>query len=353
MGKKQPTESKKGLVNKEKEKKGTTSRGGGKVPTVGELDDDKSGGGAARASSSLARAAADGALHMYAMDYCNHGEVYGAQFASKTKAVHLKYFEYPNILYMTTLSLGAYLKGLHEEDDSEPENLPAFEKHFGAKVVVTTSADPDEVGTYVKNRVVVYVDERNEKALYCFLDSWVKWRVTHKMDDADPDLPEEVKLIFHVAQDSKLTFSSADEMENTYEVLKEDFSGTVNIFEGHPPTFPSRPVVANIEGASQNFVNIVFSGNTKPFQSGFDAAGIGRSKGAPLEGSAYPEWFRTIRQRDLSIEGTIETIVTYFQDAVLKDSPVFVRLVRIPEKDDKFLALIGALRRCPRVRVLT
>ena len=77
-----------------------------------------------------------------------------------------------------------------------------------------------------------------------------------------------------MSQDSQLTFSATDEMENQHEVLKENFSDKVIVFDGHPPAFPPRPLVANIEGVSQTFANIVVSGNTKPFRDAFDLAGI-------------------------------------------------------------------------------
>ena len=109
------------MVSKNTKTKGPIPSGGARVPAAGELEGERCGGGAARGSSERAREAADGALHLYTMEYYNNGEVHWAQFTSKMKAVHLMYFDYPSIFYMATLSSAAYLTESHANDSSEPE----------------------------------------------------------------------------------------------------------------------------------------------------------------------------------------------------------------------------------------
>ena len=292
-------------------------------------------------------------FHIYSMKYCTDGEVYGQQFEGPMLALHCLYFLYPSILFGILVSMKNYLQELKSDDASEPGTLAEFEGHYSCKIVITSPVDKDGVGTYVKYRVVFYVDAKKEKDLYLFLDGWAKWRLTNPVSQNDPELPETIKMVIHVPQDSQLAFNETDEMENEYNIVKEDFSSRVHVFQGHPPSFPPRPVIANVEAETRTMLNIVFSGNTKPFADLFDLADIGKKKGAPLAGEQFPEWYRVMRGRDLSIKGTTEGIIDLFQGTVLKNTPTFIRIVKLPENDEYVKPVIDGLKALPCVYMMT
>ena len=81
-------------------------------------------------------------------------------------------------------------------------------------------------------------------------------------------------------------------------------------------------------------------------------AGIGKKKGAPLAGEQFPEWYRVMRGRDLSIKGTTEEIIELFRGTVLKDTPTFVRIVKLPENDEYVKPVIDGLKALPGVYML-
>ena len=141
-------------------------------------------------------------------------------------------------------------------------------------------------------------------------------------------------------------------MENEVSISKEAFVDDVNIFQGHPPVFPPRPVVASFEGDSAAFVSIVFAGNTKPFASRFDGAGIGRKRGNPLPGSTFNEWCRVVNQKDISLEPGLAEIYAVFTE-VLAGSPVFVRIKKFPQDDSRFKVLIAGLKTLPGIVFLS
>jgi hypothetical protein len=134
----------------------------------------------------------------------------------------------------------------------------------------------DKVGTLRKNRVAAYLKDVPAvvKNFYCFLGVFLKWRPTFKMNTADPEVATEIKMVIHTNPETPLQFESEDQMECPVEIAKDVASQAVSVFDTYPPTFPARAVVLTLEADSQSFVSIVFSGNTQPFRTGFDAEGI-------------------------------------------------------------------------------
>ena len=141
-------------------------------------------------------------------------------------------------------------------------------------------------------------------------------------------------------------------MEVEFLIKKEDYISKVNVFQGQPPTFPQRPVVAHIEFVAKSIVSIVFAGNTKPFAKPFDEMGIGPSKGAPLGGSHFAEWYRVVKRKDISDNDIMKEVIGIFQEKILKDSPAFVRIKNIPEEDSVYKKFVHALKDCIRVHIL-
>jgi hypothetical protein len=330
---------------------------GSVIPSASELGGAIVGGSpvrAARGGPDGATAGGDGdsTLHVYVMDFCDDGNVYGTQFEGKMKALHCIYDIYPSVLYSCFASLAKYAQECHAADNAEPQDMTALEIQYGMKMVATNEKDLDQVKTYKKNRVVFYVDAANVKPLCCYLDGWVAWRLQNPISANDPPMADSVHIEFHVPLDSSLEFVKEDAMENKCTIVKEKFD-SVDVFQGHPPAFPTRPVVASIEAESRTFVSIVFAGNTKPFASLFDLAGIGRKKGTPLPGETYAEWYRVMTRKSIAEKDGIDEIAKIFGNEVLQNSPVFIRLKKLPEQDDRFSLLLETLKALPRVRILS
>ena len=113
-------------------------------------------------------------------------------------------------------------------------------------------------------------------------------------------------------------------------------------------------MVASIEGDSNSLVSIVFAGNTKPFASNFDLAGIGRKKGPPLspKDANYPEWYRVLNQKSIAEPAHRDELLEIFGSKVLQGSPAFIRIKKIPADDKMFLVFVDALKALPQIRVL-
>ena len=60
----------------------------------------------------------DATLHLYELDYCSDGSVYGDQFEGPMTGVHLVYMLYPSLIYQARTSISNYLKEKHDERTS-------------------------------------------------------------------------------------------------------------------------------------------------------------------------------------------------------------------------------------------
>ena len=293
----------------------------------------------------------DATLHMYTMRYCNDGSVYGEQFEEEMYAVHWIYPLYPSVIFNILKSIEAYCKESHDEDPEEPATLDALSEKYGIKIIATSGADPDKVLTFKKNRVVFYTNKSSLKSLFLYADSWLTWRLDHPSSAEDPPFPPKVAIIIHVPNEIELEFKPEDRMENEVTISRHPFDDKANVWEGHPPVFPSRPVVASIEGISNNFVAVVFAGNTKPFATNFDAAGIGRKKGTPLPGSEFPEWYRVVSNKDIGTDEGLKEICNVFAE-VLVGAPVFVRIKKFPQDDARFKVFLNSLKMLQNIKFL-
>ena len=325
---------------------------GSAIPSASELAGAIVGTAGGGAHGATAGGDGESILHIYVMEYCDDGTLYGTQFEGKMKALHLLYDLYPSLLYSTYTSLLKYIQERHVTDAEEPPDMAGLEIQFGMKMVATNDKDLDKVKTYKKNRVVFYVDATNVKPLICYLDGWAAWRLLNPISANDPPMAESVDIMVHVPLESSLDFVEADAMENTCTVIKENFD-RIDVFQGHPPAFPNRPVVAQIEAESRMIVSIVFAGNTRPFASNFDLALIGRKKGNCLPGETHPEWYRVMPLKNIAEQKGIDEIAQIFGETVLQNSPVFIRLKKVPEQGDRFNVLLETLKALPRVRILS
>ena len=301
-----------------------------------------------RSESSVGK---DSNVHFYTMTYATDGSGYADYFSGgDLQTVHIIHQDYPSVMFQLRRNLEDFAVARHEEDAEFPSDLTALERHFFMKVVYTTGDDPDQLGVFQRNRIAVYVkgDDASLKALFSLFDDFVSWRCRKEGEEGEGRQPE---LKFHVPQSSLVAFSSADQMECTYEILKDDYSGVVSVFDAHPPTFPCRLVCAHIEGESKSFVSIVFSGNTWPFRGAFDEMNIGGKK-VSVEGKSYPEYYRVLRNTSISEPESLTRVLSIFDSAVLKSSPTIVRVVKVPADDEVFKHFLHELHKRAHVKFL-
>ena len=122
-----------------------------------------------------------------------------------------------------------------------------------------------------------------------------------------------------------ITIDEDDEMSSRYKMCKEK-PADVSVLQAMPPCYPNRVVVATFEVTSSSHTHIIFSGNTKPFQSFFVAEGIAGKSVKLNPQDAYGEYFRIVHNVDFKSAEKMKWLEEVFLDRVLKRSPVVLRM---------------------------
>ena len=333
--------------------KSTASNGSPKVPTPSELTDAKVGGSKTKIDQEK-----DDLIHIHVLPYCDDASVYGADFEEgPMKALHLEH-AYPNIWFLILRSLNAYCESKRTTDTNYPKTWQELCSALKMKIATTSPAngtskltDEDDIGTFVKNRVAIYCNQKEVKNICCFLDGFVAWRVVTKLSETEPEFDQTPKMTIHTfEEDPELSFGSDEELECEIDVRTDMNTKDVSVVQAYPPTWPPRFVIATISSESESTISMVFSGNTVPFAEGFDSLNIGK-KGVKKEGSQYNEWYRVARAIDLSSEEKRNWALSIFGNGVLKGSPCFIQVDSFPKHDEDWKLFFDEVKQYRNVHV--
>ena len=99
--------SPKGPNNQKKQKSEASSSKGPAVPSAADLGSASVGSGASGGATEVQ----DATLHVYELDFCADGSVYGDHFEGAMVAVHLMYFLYPSLMYQVVACWKEYRGG--------------------------------------------------------------------------------------------------------------------------------------------------------------------------------------------------------------------------------------------------
>ena len=280
-------------------------------------------------------------IHMWELFYASDGSVYGNMLQGELVAVHLLH-AYPSVWFLMLKSLARYCEQQQEKDPGHPGTWKELCRRLKIRIATTAPArgerevsDEDGIGTYVKNRVAIYCERANTRNVYCFLDAFIAWRVVTKVRGTDPEFARNPNVKIHVGTASTLTFPDSDAMKCNIEVVQDAPSTKLDVFQAYPPTWPPRLVIAHIESESESTVSIVFSGNTLPFATGFDAQEIAKKR-RRWDAHEYGEWYRVCRNVDITDAARRSWLLDVFGAKILKSSPCVVRVVSCPAREAEF-----------------
>ena len=278
--------------------------------------------------------AGDEKVHIYILEYCSKGSVYGENFNNHAMQLVLLHCmpQEENPLYNIRKAIGLNCVNQHKSGDEKyPSTYDQFEKSFEASFVFfgKNSKDPDDVGYVQGAGFYTTAGVALMKDFLMTLDDTWKFRLGHTDDDFNslPALPD---VVVHVAESFGLKIcKDADETFCTFEVLPltEAALKNVSVLDLPPPTFPGRNVMLTVEPTSSGEeVHLIFGGNTKPFMDGFNNLDI-KLQYVMKENSEYREYYRTIEHVDIvELEEAMKKISTVLGDACLCHSPVILRV---------------------------
>ena len=346
MGKKIPASVSQGTPKK----KARTACFG--VPSVAEM------GQLTTASGSIPRPRFDDGITIELFRYCTCASVYSEAWDDNELAVlSFACDEQPSPLFYFMKVLELHGESTKESKTPEPITREEIQVEYNAcfQFVSRKIMEQDrDQSDWRKNGLGAYVwgGPAAVKNFLMFIDDVVSWRTTFSDAIFEP-LAAKPKIIIHVPSDYMLKLdTAADELKCTFEV-KTVPSGKLTVFDVPPPTFPLRTVVLTFELVSDTSAHAIFSGNTKPFQSGFGNLKIRGTSMKLQTTDAYAEFFR-VCEPAFDLEKLMlctQELKLILGDGCLKSSPVIVRIKNTRQCDTTALiALVESLNECVNVR---
>ena len=295
---------------------------------------------------------ADDNVHVGLYQYMQNGSLYSSTFSQGPVWVaQMATTRMPSPLFQIMKLIKRYGESQSESEDPPPCSMEEVASRYRAQLqfVSKTTPDPDEVG-WARNRMGFYIDEAMVKEFFMYFDDLMAFR--RGLNDADFDkIDKPIKILIHmldVDSAAQLNFDKdQDQLECEFVVLKE-VAAFMSIFDLFPPTFPSRLVTVSFEMLTDTKVNIIFGGNTRPFQTGFVQRNIGLCSLKKEEKDTYAEYFRVLKNVDASATLTCTETLEELLDTCLQGAPVVVRIKETTIDTTIVEAIILSLQKATR-----
>lgn len=305
-------------------------------------------------------------VYIIVLKYSNDGSVFGKEFlAGNMVAVYCIHHQKPSVWHMIISKISEYIKTQHEEDNELPKTLSDLQSTYDSKLVVNGPApgEKDNVSVGVPWLVAWYTKLSAEilKDLIIYLDGFVYWRASGASNESrsfPPGIPT-IHITLPTELSGQIEFTTEDSKTEDGVIPKDmdcpitltfaDSSEMVNTFAQSPPFWMGRYCVANVEGNTTNTISIVWNGCLLPFKSNFDAEGI-HLKSRDV-GSVYPEYYRFLRDVNISEDSSWNYALSLFSDKIFEGSPIVVKIVKIPPDDTIFQQFVQHLKLMHHVHV--
>ena len=295
---------------------------GPEVPSVSAMTSTSSGGGPKLRLI-------DESLHMGVYQYMQKGFLYSDTFKDGRLWVgQMATALMPSPLFQIMKLIKRYGDSEPDSEDPAPCDMDEVTTRYGASLqfVTRSTKDPDEI-RWAKNRMGFYVDEPMIKDFLMYFDDLMAFRL--RLDDEEFDkMTGTLKIVIHVSDSSPIKHKfdkKEDELKCDFEVV-EDSVAMMSVFDLPPPVFPARIVTLSFEMVSEQKAHLIFGGNTKPFQGGFAERKIELCSTKQDPADQYPEYFRVIKDMDLSQSQTCTQKLQEVFEACLKSSPIVLRM---------------------------
>ena len=313
-----------------------SSNSGSSVPSISQMHSANSGSG-----NKKRNVTGDDKVHVYILNYCSKGSVYGENFDDGAMKVVLLQCapQGENPLFNIKKAIGLNCANQHNNGDQHyPSTYEEFERRFMTTFVFfgKRSKDPDGVGYVQGAGFYTTAGVELMKDFLMTLDDTWKFRLEH-VDQDFAKLPALPDVVVHVLDSFALKIcKDADETYCNFEVvpLTDAVLKNVSVLDLPPPIYPSRNVVLTVEPTrSGEEVHLIFGGNTSPFKEGFNALKV-KLQYAVKDDSEWNEYYRTIPHVNImQPEEAIQKISSVLGDECLCQSPVILRVKEGAEND--------------------
>ena len=130
----------------------------------------------------------------------------------------------------------------------------------------------------------------------------------------------------HVGTDAELKFGAEDELACDMQIVQDADGGRVSIMDLPPPTYPKRGVVCQMTALDGTTLDVVFSGNLRPFYAKLDHARVPRKSVRKNPGDAYPEIFYALMNSDVK-DGEKKKFLLEMPTEIFCGAPVVLKVL--------------------------
>lgn len=318
------------------------------IPDVADMGNLSSGG------SLKPKPVFDERIHVGLYEYAKKGSLFSEFFGEgKLFVAQMATSCQPNPLYQNKKVVESYGASEAESEDPPPRTLDEVSSRFRAvhQFVWKKTEDKDDIG-WAKGRIGWYIEDAYVKEFLMYFDDLMAWRKGFQSADFE-EIEKDIKIVIHMLKSStlELKFDPAeDELKCSFEVVKED-QALMSLFDLPPPVFPGRIVIMTFELLSPGKAHVVFSGNTKPFQTNFIKRNI-KGKSVKLEATdAYGEYLRVLEHLSLEDANACAAKLTDIFEECLQRSPVVVRVKETKHDLEKLKSAVENFKDTEHIRI--
>ena len=183
-----------------------------------------------------------------------------------------------------------------------------------------------------------------------YLDDLLACRASYT-DDVFEKLTWGRKILVHADAALGLTIDAQEDETRCQFTLQTHAHPDINVFQLPPPVFPSRIIIATFELVSVDKVHVIFSGNTRVFQTAFVRMGIKGQSYKVDPSDEYSEYFRVVQGLELEASsGAAAFLKGLLGEECLKSSPVVLRAHESSHDNTLLAKLVLQLKDVSNVR---
>ena len=296
---------------------------------------------------------ADDNIHVGLYHYMQNGSLYSPTYTNGPIWVaQISTTQMPSPLFQIMKLIKKYGESQSKSENPPPSSMEELQCRYAAQLqfVSKTTPDPDEIG-WARNRMGFYIDEKMVKEFLLYFDDLMAFR--RGLCDVDfGKIEVPMKILIHMLDSDGARVQlkldkEQDQLECEFVVLKEVVT-FMSVFDLPPPTFPSRLVTVSFEMLTDTKANVIFGGNTKPFQVGFVQRNVGLCSLKMDAKDTYAEYFRVLKDVDVSTTQICSETLEDLLDACLQGAPVVVRIKKTTIDTTAVEAIISSLQTTTR-----
>ena len=157
------------------------------------------------------------------------------------------------------------------------------------------------------------------------MDDFFAWRKNAYQDDSEP-LAALPGIEVHKQPNVEMKFDAQDELSCEVQVEEIAAESGVSIMHCPPPVFPTRGVLVTLDPVDDEHVDVIFSGNLKPFEESLNELRVARKSMKVIATDAYPEVFYSVQNADITKKNTVDFILQKLLTTAFAGAPVVARV---------------------------